>query len=171
MSDNALRFENIKLKSGLSGEEPGQGLKMNEGYYETGDHFAFTAGSTAVGTDTDAINEDYYIVWNKLPQFTGTNSTHANQNVSSTDLAKIGINHIRVRSKGTHSGEHLDMLIVRKSDRKAVHVKIHGGVGSAAYKTGWVANATGATGNITLITDTRGIWTPARARLFTLGYI
>ena len=167
-----IKFENIKLVSGISGARDGQGLKMNEGYYETGDHFAFNAGSTAVGTSTSDINTDYYIAWKALPEFTGTNSTHANQDVSSTDLSLIGIDHVRVRSKGTHSGSHLDMVVVRKSDRKAVHVKIHGGVSSAAYKTGWVANATGATGTIKLLGDgDNPFWDPERARLINLGYI
>tara|TARA_R110002020_G_scaffold36323_2_gene108988 strand:- start:1195 stop:1710 length:516 start_codon:yes stop_codon:yes gene_type:complete len=167
-----LKFVNIDLVSGISGAREGQGLKMNEGYYETGDHFAFNAGSTAVGTSTSDINTDYYIAWNALPEFTGTNSTHANQDVSSTDLSLIGIDHVRVRSKGAHSGSHLDIIVVRKSDRKAVHVKIHGGVGSAAYKSAWVANATGATGTIKLLGDKDNpFWYPERARLSNLGYI
>jgi len=173
MSENALRFENIKLVNGKSGEETGQGLRLAADYYVADKHYGFNAGSTAVGISTSEVNEDYYVVYNSFPAMvTGSASNRSNQDVSSTDLAKIGINFIRVRCKDDHSGGALDCVIVRKSDRKAVHVKLAADLSTSDYRTGWVAAVSGdADSEITLITDTRGIWTPARARLFTLGYI
>lgn len=173
MSDNVLRFENIKLASGISGEAAGQGLKLAAEYYTTDKHYGFNAGSTSVGTSTSVVNEDYYVVYNSFPTMsTGSDTTRANQDVSSTDLAKIGINFIRVRCKDSHAGGALDCVIVRKSDRKAVHVKLAADLSTSDYRTGWVAAVSGdPDSEITEITDTTPFWTPARARLRTLGYI
>jgi hypothetical protein len=157
-----MKFTDIKLANGKYGAWAGQGLKLADDYYVTDSHFAFNT----TDADNTTVNEDYYVVWNKWPVFSGgSNTDRADQDVSSTDLNDIGITNINTRTKTNHASSHLDCAIIRKSDRKAVHVKITG-ENATHYKTGWVANAT-----ITAIDPSDGPWSPEIGRLVNMGYI
>ena len=154
-----LKFTNIKLADGKSGADKGQGLKRAEGHYVTGSDYSI--GTTA----NNVVNDDYYIVWNEWPTFTGS-ATHANHtsNVAGTALAQIGITSLSVRSEATHSTGSLDCVIVRKSDSKAVRITVTGSVG-ANYK-GDINTAT-----IAVVDPKQGPWTPERGRKQNLGYL
>jgi hypothetical protein len=154
-----LKFTNIKLADGKSGADRGQGLKRAEGHYVTGSDYSI--GTTA----NNVVNDDYYIVWNEWPTFTGS-ATHANHtsNVAGTDLALIGITSLSVRSEATHSTGSLDCVIVRKSDRKAVRITVTGSAG-VNYK----ANINTAT--IAVVDPKDGPWTPELGRLLNQGQI
>jgi len=157
-----MKFTNIKLASGISGARAGQGINLSDDYYVTDSHFAFGF------TNSAGINEDYYVVWNNWPEFTtGSNTTRAEQDVSSNAaFASIGIDSIYTRNKTSHVADtSLDIAIIRKSDRRAIHVKITG-TNAAHYKTGWVAH-----GNPTIIDPSDGPWTPEIGRLVNMGYI
>ena len=154
-----MKFTNITLADGKSGARSGQGLKRAEGHYVTGSDYSI--GTTA----NNVVNDDYYIVWENWPTFTGS-ATHANHtsNVASTDLALIGITSLSVRSEATHSTGSLDCVIVRKSDRKAVRITVTGSTG-ANYK------ASINTATIAVVDPKDGPWTPELGRLLNQGQI
>ena len=155
-----MKFENITLANGKSGARKGQGLKRAEGHYVTGSNYSI--GTTA----NNVVNDDYYIVWENWPTFTGS-ATHTNHtsNVAATDLALIGITSLSVRSEATHSaGSSLDCVIVRKSDRKAVRITVTGSTG-ANYK------ASINTATIAVVEPKDGPWTPELGRKQNMGYI
>lgn len=153
-----LKFTNIKLADGKSGADRGQGLKRLESHYVTDSGYG-------IGTAADAtLNDDYYIVWNNWPTFTGANANHTSD-VSSTDLAKIGITQLSVRAKATYGSGTLDCVIVRKSDGHAVRVTVTGSTG-ADYKADLDSEAT-----IAIVDPKQGPWTPERGRKQNLGYI
>jgi len=163
MSENALRFENIELASGDSGAREGHGLKRNKDYYVADSEYGI--GTTANNT----LNEDYYIVYNTWPVLSGsslTNGTHSFG--ASTALGKIGISALTTAVQASLTKDHgLDCIIIRKEDRQAVRITI-ASTNHGHYK---VINPSNSGTTITAITDTRGLWTPERARLSTLGYI
>ena len=157
-----LKFTNIKLASGKSGADRGEGLKLADAYYKTASHFAFNT----TDADNTTVNTDYYVVYNEWPTFSGgSNTDRADQDVSGTALNDIGITNINTRTKTDHASGTLDCVIIRKSDSKAVRVKIDGST-SSHYKTGWAAQAT-----ITVVDPKQGPWTPERGRKQNLGYI
>ena len=158
---NATRFENIKLASGDSGARAGHGLKRNRTYFVTDSHFGI--GTTA----DDVLNEDYYIVYNNWPVFTGSNE-NGTRSQTGTALEDIGITTLTTAIKGTHDSGTLDCIIVRKSDRSAVQLTITGTTQSH-YKT---INSGNASTTITAIDKVTGfLWTPEIARLSTLDYV
>ena len=101
----------------------------------------YKAGSRfALGVRTnDQLDENYYVVYNQWPTF-----------------ADAGGN--------SHASGTLDCVIVRKSDRKAVHLKITGS--NKSHYEG-INKSNGST-TIKAVTH---YWTPAFARLRNLGYI
>jgi hypothetical protein len=153
-----MKFTTIKLADGSSGARPGQGLKRDRDHYVASSNYGI--GTTANAT----ANNDYYAVWNNWPVFSGSNGDHTND-VSSTDLSNIGIDTLTVACKGTHASGTLDVVIVRKSDRRAVRVTITGST-STHYKAAIVANAT-----IAEVDPKDGPWTPEIGRLVNMGYI
>lgn len=164
------KFTNITLASGKSAAEPEQGLKRLEAYYVTG-------SSYGIGTAADdtTVNTDYYVVWNLWPTMSGTNTNFTND-VSITPLSSIGINTLTVRAKNgdfvTAGSSALDCVIIRREDKKAVHLIIEGET-AANYRDGikasYIAGAT--TEIIELDQAIDGPWTPELARLATLGYL
>ena len=164
------KFTNITLASGKSAAEPEQGLKRLEAYYVTG-------SSYGIGTAADdtTVNTDYYVVWNLWPTMSGTNANFTND-VSITPLSSIGINTLTVRAKNgatvTGASAALDCVIIRREDKKAVHLIIEGRTASN-YRDGIKASyIIGATTTITeLDREIDGPWTPELARLATLGYL
>ena len=153
-----LKFTNIKLADGKSGADKGQGLKRVATHYVAASHYGI--GTTA----NTNLNDNYYIVWNNWPTFTGTAGNHTSD-VSSTDLAKIGIDTLTVSCKANHASGSLDCVIVRKEDGKAVRVTITGST-SADYKADIDSEAT-----IAIVDPKQGPWTPERGRKQNLGYI
>jgi len=153
-----LKFTNIKLADGKSGADRGQGLKRLESYYVTDSGYGI--GTTA----NDTLNDDYYVVWNNWPTFTGSNANHTSD-VSSTDLADIGISTLTVRAKATYDSGTLDCVIVRKSDSKAVRVTVTGST-AGDYKDDINTEAT-----IAVVDPIQGPWTPERGRKQNLGYL
>ena len=155
-----LKFTNIKLADGKSGADRGQGLKRTEGHYVTGSGYGI--GTTANST----VNDDYYIVYNQWPSFDGSAAASTTSDVSSTDLALIGITQLTVAAKADHVADtSLDCVIVRKSDGKAVRVQVSG-VTEGDYKEDLDSEAI-----ITLVDPKQGPWTPERGRKQNLGYI
>jgi len=148
-----LKFTNIKLANGKSGARKGQGLIRLESHYVTDSGY-----SIGVSGDSADLDQDYYIVWNEWPTFTGS-SADTNDVVSGTDLADIGITRLDFRAKATYGSGTLDIAIIRKSDRKAVRVTVTGGT-AAHYKNTIADNAT-----ITTIAPKQGPWTPEIGRL------
>ncbi len=156
-----LEFTNIKLASGKSGADAGQGLKRTEGHYVTGSGYGI--GTATNGTST---NDDYYIVWNEWPTFDGAAASSTTSDVSSTDLAKIGITQLTVAAKADHVVDtSLDIVIVRKSDGHAVRVQVSG-VTEGDYKEDLDSEA-----DINIVDPKQGPWTPERGRKQNLGYI
>ena len=156
-----LKFTNIKLADGKSGADRGQGLKRTEGHYVTGSNYGI--GTATNGTST---NDDYYIVYNQWPSFNGSAASPTTSDVSSTDLAEIGITQLTVAAKADHVADtSLDIVIVRKSDSKAVRVQVSG-VTEGDYKEDLDSQAT-----ITIVDPKQGPWTPERARKQNLGYL
>lgn len=153
-----MKFTNIKLADGKSGARPGQGLKANGGHYESGIKYGFGTAESTSSTDTD-----YYAVWNNLPTMTGSESFHEND-VASKALSDIGIDTLWVRCGAEHGSGTLDVVIIRKSDRKAVRI-VRTGSNKAHYKN-LAANAT-----FTNIDPKDGPWTPEVGRLVNMGYI
>tara|TARA_R100000951_G_C2571506_1_gene158904 strand:- start:223 stop:693 length:471 start_codon:yes stop_codon:yes gene_type:complete len=155
-----LKFTNIKLADGKSGADRGQGLKRTEGHYVTGSNYG-------IGTTTNSVvNDDYYIVYNQWPSFSGAAASSTTSDVSSTDLAKIGITQLTVAAKADHVADtSLDIVIVRKSDSKAVRVQVSGTT-EADYKADLDSEAT-----ITIVDPKQGPWTPERSRKQNLGYL
>ncbi len=155
-----LKFTNIKLADGKSGADRGQGLKRTEGHYVTGSNYGI--GTTA----NSVVNDDYYIVYNQWPSFNGSAASSTTSDVSSTDLAEIGITQLTVAAKADHVADtSLDIVIVRKSDSKAVRVQVSGTT-EADYKANLDSEAT-----ITIVDPKQGPWTPERGRKQNLGYI
>ena len=155
-----LKFTNIKLADGKSGADRGQGLKRTEGHYVAGSGYGIgtTVGST--------VNDDYYIVWNEWPSFDGSAAASTTSDVSATVLAQIGITQLTVAAKADHVvGTSLDIVIVRKSDSKAVRVQVSS-VNEADYKEDLDSEAI-----ITLVDPKQGPWTPERGRKQNLGYL
>tara|TARA_E500000318_G_C3498811_1_gene187531 strand:- start:40 stop:504 length:465 start_codon:yes stop_codon:yes gene_type:complete len=153
-----LKFTNIKLADGKSGAKKGQGLKRVATHYVAASHYGI--GTTA----NTNLNDNYYIVWNNWPTFTGSAGNHTSD-VSSTDLAKIGIDTLTVSCKANHASGSLDCVIVRKEDGKAVRVTITGST-SADYKADIDSEAT-----IAMVDPFDGPWTPERGRLLNQGQI
>ena len=153
-----LKFTNIKLADGKSGADRGQGLKRAESHYVTGSKYG-------IGTTTNTTaNTDYYIVWNEWPTFTDTGGVFTSD-VSSTDLAEIGITQLTTAAGLNHSSGSLDCVIVRKSDGKAVRVTITGST-AADYTNDIDSEAT-----IAVVDPKQGPWTPERGRLLNQGQI
>ena len=155
-----LKFTNIKLADGKSGADKGQGLKRTEGHYVAGSGYGIgtTVGST--------VNDDYYIVWNEWPSFDGSAAASTTSDVSGTVLAQIGITQLTVAAKADHVvGTSLDIVIVRKSDSKAVRVQVSS-VNESDYKEDLDSEAI-----ITLVDPKQGPWTPERGRKQNLGYL
>jgi len=154
-----MKFDNIELADGVSGARDGQGMKRVSTHYIADSHYGL-----GVGTGGD-LNEDYYVVWNEWPTKAGTLGDHSNT-VSSTALAGIGITTLTVRCKDGAVTGTLDCAIVRKSDRKAVHISITGAT-SGDYEAITVSNASTT---ITAIDPSDGPRTPETGRLINLGY-
>jgi len=163
------KFTNITLASGKSAAEPEQGLKRLEAYYVTG-------SSYGIGTAADdtTVNTDYYVVWNLWPTMSGVDTNYTND-VSITPLSSIGINTLTVRAKNgavvTAGSSALDCVIIRREDKKAVHLIIEGET-AANYRDGIKASYIAATTEIIELDQAiDGPWTPELARLATLGYL
>ena len=155
-----MKFDNIELADGVSGARDGQGMKRVSTHYIADSHYGLGVGS---GGD---LNEDYYVVWNEWPTKAGSGPSDFSSNVASTALAGIGITALTVRCKtGAVTGT-LDCAIVRKSDRKAVHITITGST-KAHYEAITVSNASTT---ITAIDPSDGPRTPETGRLINLGY-
>ena len=158
-----MKFTNIKLASKISGARPGQGLKTKKDYYVTGSEFSF-------GTDADdtVIDEDYYVVWNNWPEFTGANHT-GTSDIVGTAFDGIGITVLKTALKATHTADtSLDCVIIRKSDRKAVRLQITGT--TRTHYQNIDKDNTGST-TITAVDPDDGPWTPEVGRLVNMGYI
>ncbi len=164
------KFTNITLASGKSAAEPEQGLKRLEAYYVTGSSYGI--GTAA---DDSTVNTDYYVVWNLWPTMSGADTNYTND-VSITPLSSIGIDTLTVRAKNgavvTAGSDALDCVIIRREDKKAVHIIIEGET-AANYRDGikasYIAGVT--TEIIELDQAIDGPWTPELARLATLGYL
>tara|TARA_R100001509_G_scaffold48444_1_gene26298 strand:+ start:56 stop:556 length:501 start_codon:yes stop_codon:yes gene_type:complete len=161
LNSNVTRFENIELADGSPGDIPGQGMKRDTDYYVTGSRFA-------LGVQTNGnLNEEYYVAYNNWPVFANSGiANHSNSTAGAIGDLKthIGIDNLVVRCGNAHTSGTLDCVIVRKSDRKAVHLKITGS--NKSHYEG--PNKSNGSTTITALTE---YWTPAKARLFTLGII
>ena len=156
-----LYFQHINLASGARGDEDHQGMKRDTDYYKAGSRFAL-----GVRTN-DQLDENYYVVYNQWPTFADAGiSNHSNATASAIGDLKthIGIDNLVVRCGNSHTSGTLDCVIVRKSDRKAVHLKITGS--NKSHYEG-INKSNGST-TIKAVTH---YWTPAFARLRNLGYI
>ena len=164
-----MKFDNIDLASGISGARDGQGLKRNVAYYvSAGDGSKYAIGTA---NDDDAINEDYYLVWNKWPTLTGAVSNASVVAYDGTALDDIGISSLWIASGATATGsQELDVAIIRKSDRKAVRLTVTGlsGAAAAAALRGPAVGVTGVT--VAAIDPKEGPRTPETGRLTLLGY-
>ena len=161
-----MKFDNIDLASGISGARDGQGMKRADAYYVTNSKYAIgTADSNT------SIDEDYYLVWNKWPTFTGSPLSNASEVVySGTALNDIGISSLWVRSGPTYGSGELDVAIIRKSDRKAVRLTVTGLTGTDAFDA-LRDPAVGVTGvTVAAIDPKDGPRTPETGRLTLLGY-
>ena len=155
-----MKFTNIKLASKISGARPGQGLKKLFTYYVADSKYGISTSN-----DEDVVDEDYYIVYNNWPKFTGATRNSSAINTSSTALTDIGIDSLRTQIGTTHVADtSLDCVIVRKSDRKAVRLTITG-TNRAHYEN------MNASTTITAIAPDDGPWTPEVGRLVNMGYI
>ena len=113
-----MKFTNIKLASGISGARAGQGLTRDFTYYIADSKYS-------IGTDATTTNEDYYIVWNNWPSFTG--ATRTSSKAVAGAFAGIGITNLFTQIGTSHVADtSLDCVIIRKSDRKAVQLTITG---------------------------------------------
>ena len=156
-----MKFTNIKLADGKSGARSGQGLKRAGEHYVTGSHYGF---GTVAGAD---VNEDYYVIWNNWPTFTGVTADTTINITGLTALTNIGITNLFCKSKPTHVVDtSLDCAIVRKSDRKAVRITITG-TDHTHYRTNW----TTGTAVVAAIDPDDGPWSPEIGRLVNMGYI
>ena len=164
-----MKFDNIELASGVSGARDGQGLKRNVAYYVS----AGAGSKYALGTanSDDTIDENYYLVWNKWPTLTGTPSDEVTTYVG-TALNDIGISNLHIQAGTTASGsQELDVVIIRKSDRKAVRLAVTGLSGLDAQNA-LRDPAVGVTGvSVTAIDPKDGPRTPETGRLINLGYL
>ena len=153
-------MKNIKLADGQSGARPGQGLKKKFDYYVADSKYGISTNN-----DANVIVEDYYIVYNNWPKFTGDTRNSSEIDTSSTALAKIGISALRTQIGTTHVADtSLDCVIVRKSDRRAIRLQITG-TNRAHYEN------MNASTTITEILPSDGPWTPEVGRLGNLGYV
>ena len=160
-----MKFDNIDLASGVSGARDGQGLKRDAAYYVTGSGYAIGIANDA------AINEDYYLVWNKWPTITDTVTNASEVVYVGTALNDIGISSLWIASGATATGsQELDVAIIRKSDRKAVRLTVTGLTGGTA-RTALRGPAVGVTGvTVAAIDPKDGPRTPETGRLINLGY-
>jgi hypothetical protein len=157
-----MKFDNINLASGISGARDGQGLKKNFTHYVTDSKYGISTKNNAA-----TVDEDYYIVYNNWPKFTGATRNSDEIDTSSTDLAGIGISSLRTQIGTTHvAATSLDCVIVRKSDRKAVRITITG-TNRAHYED---INVSESSTTITAIDPSDGPRTPETGRLINLGY-
>ena len=153
-----MKFTNVKLNDGNYGAWAGSGMKRTESWY--------TGSSYGIGTvGTDALDEDYYVIWNDWPIFADDPGNDATDDVSGTALAGIGIDDLYMSTNdGAITTGGLDCAIVRKSDRKAVRIQVTGTT-VADYTTA-IADQT-----ITAIDPKDGPWSPEIGRLINMGYV
>lgn len=159
-----MKFDNINLASGISGARDGQGLKKNFAHYVTNSKYGISTNN-----GVDVVDENYYIVYNNWPKFTGGTRNSGAINTSSTDLADIGIDSLRTQIGTSHAedGSTLDCVIVRKSDRKAVRIQVTG-TNRSHYED---LDTSESSTTITAIDPKDGPHTPETARLRILGFV
>ena len=160
-----MKFTNITLADGKSVARDGQGLKRTANYYVNNSGY-----SIGVSGDSDDLYDDYYVVWNKWPIFTGVEGLSSSASTTSTALGTVlGINLINTKANvgAITGGTSLDIAIIRKLDRKAVRVTITGTT-AAHYKA---INPSNASTTITAIDSKDGPWTPELGRLLNQGQI
>jgi hypothetical protein len=154
-----MNFTNVKLKDGNYGAWAGSGMKRKDDWY--------TGSTYGLGTTANAtLNEDFYVIWNEWPVFTGTADQRFTDSASGTLIkTHLGIDNITVESNLTHSSGSLDCAIVRKSDRKAVRIQVSGGT-EASYQGSICTAAT-----VAVIDPKDGPWSPEIGRLINMGYV
>ena len=158
-----MNFTNVKLVDGNYGAWAGSGMKRKDDWY-TGDSYGI--GTTA----TDDLDENYYVIWNEWPVFSGDEDKTFTESATGTVLkTHLDIDNITVESNLTHSSGTLDCAIVRKSDRKAVRLQVSGDT-EAHYQGSIIATAVAA-GKLTVIDPSDGPWSPEIGRLINMGYV
>ena len=158
-----MKFDYIKLVDGDYGAWAGSGMKRAAAWY--------TSNTYGIGTTANAtLNEDYYVIWNEWPIFSGSGTTtYTTDETESTDLNDIGLEDLFfATANGSTVSNSLDCAIVRKSDRKAVRIQVSGTTAAAAYTT---EIATHANSTIAAIDPSDGPWSPEIGRLVNMGYI
>ena len=170
-----MKFTNITLNgTDESGARSGQGLRRYE------HHYVLDSG-WALGTTADnAVNTDYYAVWNTFPTMTGTNVNIGAINTSGTELSAIGISQLTIRSKSGYTGGILDLAIIRKDDGKAVSITFPASAlpttnAAAMGASSLIMLSAGYTGaarkaQIKVIPPQQGPATPEHSRKRLLGY-
>ena len=157
-----MNFTNVELVDGNYGAWAGSGMKRAANWY--------TSDTYGLGTTATAdLNDDYYVIWNEWPIFTGEDmDTYSTDETHTTALNDIGLEDLFfATADGDTVSNSLDCAIVRKSDRKAVRIVVTGD----AIEPYTTEIATHANSDITAIDPKDGPWSPEIGRLINMGYI